>query len=151
MSINLDKFKNAQANCYSQVVIELKNGKKESRWIWFVFPQITGLGKSAIAKEYEIKSLEVAYEYLTDPILSKRLREFVSILAYDVKGKSAEEIFGFPDYLKFHSSLTLFYLVVQKHLSLKIDVEYACFDDALTKYYNRELDEATVDILKQIS
>ncbi|MEO5910283.1 MAG: DUF1810 family protein [Pelobium sp.] len=151
MNNELDRFKTAQALCYSQVVKELKNGTKESHWMWYVFPQIRGLGKSAIAKEYEIKSFEEAYEYLTDPTLSKRLRELISILSYDVKGKSSEEIFGFPDYLKFHSSLTLFYLVVQKHLSLKNNVDYACFDDALTKYYNRELDEATVDILKQIS
>nr|WP_294895377.1 DUF1810 family protein [uncultured Pedobacter sp.] len=150
MIFDLERFKTAQSKCYPQVVSELRNGKKESHWIWFVFPQISGLGKSEIAKKYEIKNPSEAYAYLTDDLLSKRILELTGILAYEIKGKSAEEIFGFPDYLKFHSSLTLFNAIVKKNLSLSHNPVYNCFEDALAKYYNSKYDHVTLEILKKI-
>ena len=146
--MNLDRFKTAQDNCYTQVFEEMKNGKKVSHWMWFIFPQIAGLGKSEVAKQFEIASIEDAAHYLMDEILSKRLIELTRILAYEVEGITAQEIFGFPDYLKFHSSMTLFYLVVKSKSELQNNNYYLCFEDALRKYYDGKLDTSTLDILK---
>jgi uncharacterized protein (DUF1810 family) len=81
--------------------------------MWYIFPQISGLGKSGTAKKYEIANIEEAEAYLMDELLSKRLLELTRILAYDIEGKSAEEIFGYPDFLKFHSSMTLWYYQIE--------------------------------------
>jgi uncharacterized protein (DUF1810 family) len=149
MNYDQNRFKIAQDNCYSQVLSEIKNGRKTSHWMWYIFPQISGLGKSGTAKKYEIENIEEAEHYLMDALLSKRLIELTSILAYEIEGKSAEEIFGFPDYLKFHSSMTLFYIVISTNNERESNSGYSCFEDVIRKYYNGTLDKLTLDILKK--
>ena len=146
--IDLSRFLHAQNNCYSQILKEIRNGNKESHWMWFMFPQIAGLGRSRTAKKYEISNIEEAENYLMNDVLSERLVELTRILTYEVDGKTAEEIFGFPDYLKFHSSMTLFYLVVTKN-TIQTNFDYSCFEDALKKYYHGKLDNLTVEILNK--
>ena len=116
--------------------------------MWFIFPQIAGLGTSATAKKYEIANVEEAECYLRDELLSKRLVELTSILVDDIEGKTAEDIFGFPDYLKFHSSITLFYSVVITNTAFTDNSTFRCFEAAIQKYYDDKLDSATVEILK---
>ena len=113
-----------------------------------MFPQIAGLGKSGTAKKYEIANIDEAEHYLADELLSKRLLELTKILAYHVEGRTAEEIFGFPDYLKFHSSMTLFYMVVMSSSQFQNNTDYLCFQDALRKYYDAQLDTSTLAILQ---
>jgi len=100
---DLLRFVTAQDAVYPQVTEELTSGSKQSHWIWFVFPQLAGLGRSAMAERYAIGDLNQARRYLADPILGARLRQGVQL-----KGKSAVEILGSPDDLKFRSCLTLF-------------------------------------------
>jgi uncharacterized protein (DUF1810 family) len=134
---NLERFVSAQEPVYSTVVSELRNGKKESHWMWFVFPQIDGLGSSPTARQYAIRSLEEANAYLAHPILGSRLIECTG-LVNNVAGKSLREIFGSPDDMKFHSSVTLFSL---------LESPESVFAQALRKYFNGELDERTTAIL----
>ena len=104
---DLERFIHAQEGVYGQAVRELRNGQKESHWMWFIFPQIDGLGSSSTARHYAIKSLEEAKAYLAHPVIGARAKECCeAILA--VKGKTASEIFDFPDDLKLKSSMTLF-------------------------------------------
>ena len=93
---DLVRFIDAQANVYSQVIAELSDGRKRSHWIWFIFPQLAGLGSSAMAQHYAIRDLEQASRYLADPILGSRLRHNVRLILRH-KGKSALEILGSPD------------------------------------------------------
>lgn len=148
MKYDLNRFKAAQEGCYGQVLQEMKNGKKISHWMWFIFPQIAGLGKSGTAKKYEIANMEEAELYLTDELLSKRLLELTRILAYEIEGKTTEQIFGFPDYLKFNSSMTLFYSVVISNKNFKNNSDFICFEDVIKKYYDGKHDRNTLDILK---
>ena len=148
MKYDLNRFRIAQESCYSQVLREIKNGKKVSHWIWFIFPQIAGLGKSEIAKRFEIANIDEAEFYLRDELLSKRLVELTRILAYEIKGKTAQEIFGFPDYLKFHSSMTLFYSSVKSSKHFVDNVDFSCFEDVIRKYFDGNLDNFTMEILK---
>ena len=104
---HLERFVEAQDGVYERVCEELKGGKKRSHWMWFIFPQIRGLGRSPMAERFAIGSLEEARAYLGHAILGARLRECTG-LVNAVEGRSASEIFGFPDDLKFHSSMTLF-------------------------------------------
>lgn len=107
MDYDLSRFHEAQAPIYRRALAELRAGRKQSHWMWFIFPQIEGLGMSAMAQRYAIGSLAEVSAYLADPILGRRLLECVeAVLA--VPGKSAHEIFGSPDDMKFRSSLTLF-------------------------------------------
>ncbi len=149
MKYNLDRFKTAQKNSFEQVLEEMRNGKKTSHWMWYIFPQIAGLGKSRTAKKYEIANIEEAEYYLMDELLSKRLLELTRILAYELEGKTSEEIFGFPDYLKFHSSMTLFYSVVITNKQFENNSCYSCFEDAIRKYYKGTLDKLTLEILNK--
>ncbi len=126
----------------------MKDGRKVSHWMWFIFPQIAGLGKSRTAKKYEIANIEEAEHYLMDELLSNRLLELTKILAYKVEGRTAEEIFGFPDYLKFHSSMTLFYIVVSSNRHFHNNNDFLCFEDAVRKYYDGKLDTSTLENLK---
>ena len=104
---NLSRFVQAQARNYGEAIAELRAGRKTSHWMWYVFPQIAGLGSSPMAQTYAIGSLAEARAYLAHPVLGARLRECVAaVLA--VQGRSAHEIFGAPDDLKLRSSLTLF-------------------------------------------
>lgn len=150
MKYDLERFKTAQENCYTQVLKEMKNGNKKSHWMWFIFPQIAGLGESPTAKKYEITDIEEAKYYLKDALLSGRLLELTMILAYDIEGKSAEEIFGFPDYLKFHSSMTLFYSAVMADNHFDNISHFSFFKDVIQKYYNGHLDKLTLEILQSM-
>ena len=104
---DLQRFVDAQARNYADALAELRAGRKTSHWMWYVFPQIAGLGFSAMAQRYAIGSLEEARAYLAHPVLGARLRECVeAVLA--IEHRSAHEIFGSPDDMKLRSSLTLF-------------------------------------------
>ena len=106
-SFNLDRFIAAQERLYSSVLRELETGRKISHWMWFIFPQVKGLGRSSTSEHYAIRSLEEAGAYLGHAILGARLRECTK-LVLSHPDKSLVEIFGFPDDLKFCSSMTLF-------------------------------------------
>ena len=132
---NLSRFFTAQAPVIEQVRDELRAGEKRSHWMWFVFPQIAGLGRSATAQHYAIASLEEARAYLTHDILGARLKECTALVVA-VEGRSIEEIFGTPDDLKFHSSMTLFARAAPRE---KI------FQEALQKYFGGAEDQATLE------
>lgn len=104
---DLDRFVAAQASSYETALSEIRRGAKRSHWMWYIFPQIAGLGRSDMAQRYAIRSLDEARAYLAHPILGVRLRESVSALQ-DVTGRTAEMIFGEVDAAKLRSSLTLF-------------------------------------------
>lgn len=134
---NLERFVQAQNPVYQQVCAELAAGRKTSHWMWFVFPQISGLGSSPMSQHYAIASLKVARAYLDHPLLGARLRDCTqAVLA--VEGRSAHEIFGTPDDLKFRSSMTLFDVASPEDI----------FHAALDKYFNGEGDQLT---LKRLS
>jgi uncharacterized protein (DUF1810 family) len=105
--MNLDRFHQAQSGVIDLVLGDLRAGKKRSHWMWFIFPQVVGLGSSELARRYAIGSLEEARAYLADPVLGGRLRLCAELLL-GVEGKSALEIMGSPDDLKLRSSMTLF-------------------------------------------
>src|SRR5690349_1709656 len=134
---NLDRFIDAQNGVYEQALSELKAGRKRSHWMWFIFPQIAGLGTSSMAEKYAIRSAEEASAYLADPILGNRLLRCVDAML-SVDGRSAHEILGSPDDLKFRSSLTLF-AAISDHGSP--------FHRAIDKYYAGEFDKRTVELL----
>ena len=104
---DLERYVRAQQPVFAQVCAELAAGRKESHWMWFIFPQLRGLGSSSMAERYAIGSLEEARAYLAHPLLGERLRRCTE-LVNGIESRSAEEIFGYPDYLKFRSSMTLF-------------------------------------------
>lgn len=130
---DLARFVAAQDPIYAQARTELASGRKQSHWMWFVFPQIEGLGGSAMAQAYAIRSLEEATAYLAHPILGARLKECVR-LVNGVEGRSARQIFGHPDDLKFRSSMTLFAAVAP---------DEPLFAQALEKYYASAPDPLT--------
>ena len=130
---NLQRFVDAQAPVYAQVLAELRAGSKRSHWMWFVFPQIAGLGHSETARYFAIASRAEAAAYLEHPVLGPRLRECCR-LATLVEGRSAREIFGTPDDMKFRSSLTLFAAVASDN---------AIFTSAMQKYFGGEPDGLT--------
>ena len=121
----------------AQVRQELSAGRKRSHWMWFVFPQLAGLGHSAMARQYAIASLAEARAYLEHPVLGSRLIGLTE-LVNQVEGRSVREIFGSPDDLKFHSSMTLFALA---------QPDAPVFRDALEKYFGGAMDKATVERL----
>ncbi|AOI62049.1 DUF1810 domain-containing protein [Burkholderia diffusa] len=131
---DLQRFVDAQDPVYAQVCDELKSGLKRSHWMWFVFPQIEGLGDSAMAQRYAISTLAEAVAYLQHPLLGKRLRECTR-LVNQVEDRSIQTIFGYPDYLKFRSSVTLF-----AHAT----ADNAVFVAALEKYFGGEADHNTL-------
>jgi uncharacterized protein (DUF1810 family) len=136
---NPHRFLTAQAPSYNTVLAELRAGRKSSHWIWFIFPQIAGLGHSAMAQQFAITSLDEAKAYLQHPVLGPRLRACTQ-LVLDVNGRSAEEIFGYPDHLKFRSCMTLF---------MAATTDNTLFRNALLKYFNGKPDQQTLDILAQ--
>lgn len=133
----LQRFVDAQRGAYAQAQAELRAGRKQSHWMWYIFPQIQGLGQSAMAQKYAISSVAEAAEYLNHPELGARLRECTRLVTA-IEGRSIEDIFGYPDHLKFHSSMTLF-----AHAAKDNQV----FMDALGKYYRSEFDRRTVERL----
>lgn len=136
---NLNRFVEAQnGGDYNTALNELKNGRKHGHWMWFIFPQIEGLGQSSTSEYYGIQNLEEAAAYLSDPLLGNRLIQCVkTLLLHD--SFSAKEIFGYPDYLKFRSSLTLFE---------KVDEDGGLFTEALEKYFKGHRDEKTLELLQ---
>jgi len=134
---NLKRFVDAQAPVYAQVCAELTAGRKRSHWMWFVFPQIKGLGVSPTAQFYAVASRAEAEAYLAHPVLGPRLRECTQ-LVLDVAGRSAHDVFGSPDDLKFRSCVTLF---------ADVATDEALFEAALRKYFNGEPDRRTVEAL----
>ncbi|AZI67831.1 DUF1810 domain-containing protein [Kaistella daneshvariae] len=146
MKTDLNRFLQAQENTYADALQEMKNGKKTSHWMWYVFPQIKGLGKSSMARTYEIQDLAEAKAYLQDQTLGERLLKLTGILVNDVQGKSAEQIFCYPDFLKFHSCLTLFdYVANTKNFTKE---KFNVFQQALEKYYGGKKDENTLKIIE---
>jgi uncharacterized protein (DUF1810 family) len=136
-SHDLQRFVDAQAPAMPRVEAELRAGRKASHWMWFVFPQMRGLGRSQMAERYGIASLEEARAYLAHPLLGKRLRDCCE-LTLAVQGSSAHAIFGSPDDSKFRSSLTLFHRAAP---------EEPVFADCLRKYYEGVEDPATLALL----
>jgi uncharacterized protein (DUF1810 family) len=134
---NLERFVYAQRPVFDQVCSELKQGRKRTHWMWYIFPQIKGLGHSDIAKEFAISSREEAEAYLEHRILGPRLLECTRLVT-EVEGRSIGQIFGYPDDLKFRSSVTLFALVT---------TDNQVFRDALQKYFAGEHDSSTVELL----
>ena len=132
---NLARFVTAQAAVYARVCAELGAGEKRSHWMWFIFPQLAGLGRSATARLYAISSLAEARAYLAHPLLGTRLHECTRVVN-EVSGRSAAQIFGFPDELKFHSCMTLF-----AHAAGADD---AAFRKALARYFAAAEDPLTV-------
>lgn len=136
----LQRFADAQDGVYETVMEELRNGKKRSHWMWFIFPQIKGLGTSAMAQRYALASVEEARAYLAHPVLGARLRECSRLVA-DIPARSLSEIFGYPDDLKFCSSMSLF-----SHVP-PVSAEDAIFHTCLRKYCGGKPDRATLDLL----
>ena len=138
---DLIRFLDAQAPIYTRVVEELTKGRKRTHWMWFIFPQIAGLGRSTVAQHYAIRDLDQARRYLADPILGLRLREVVKLII-DQKAKSALEILGSPDDLKFRSCLTLFRQAASDHS------DRALFARALDQFYRGQPDGRTLELLR---
>jgi len=134
---HLQRFVDAQAPVYTQVKSELARGAKASHWMWFVFPQLKGLGRSSTALHYGIASIDEAQAYMRHPVLGPRLRECARSVA-GIDGRSADDIFGWPDNLKVRSSMTLF---------ARPTDENAEFRAVLDKFYDGEDDPATVELL----
>ncbi len=134
---NLQRFLHAQAPGYDTVLAELRAGRKSSHWIWFIFPQIAGLGHSGMAQKFAIGSLDEAKAYLQYPVLGQRLCECTQ-LVLNVDGRSADEVFPYPDNLKFRSCMTLF---------MTATTDNKIFKDALLKYFDGIPDQLTLDIL----
>jgi uncharacterized protein (DUF1810 family) len=135
-TFDLQRFVEAQAAAYARALAELKAGRKESHWMWFVLPQIAGLSSSATGLRYSIGSLEEAVAYLEHPVLGPRLRECVDAVNA-LEGRSAAQVFGSDD-VKFRSCLTLFHRAAPEELR---------FSDALAKYFAGEQDTATLQLL----
>ena len=134
---NLQRFVDAQNGVYDQVRSELREGRKRGHWIWFIFPQIRGLGRSHTAEVFAIASKEEAAAYLNHPVLGPRLRECTQLVT-QVEGRTLEKILGYPDNLKFRSSMTLF---------IQATADNQLFVAALGKYCNGELDPSTLERL----
>ena len=134
---NLQRFVDAQDPVYERVCAELRGGRKSSHWMWFIFPQLRGLGQSQMAYTFGISSRAEAEAYLKHPVLGARLKECTRLVNL-VEGRSIEEIFGYPDDLKFRSSMTLF---------AGVQAEDPVFQDALKKYFGGESDARTLELL----
>jgi uncharacterized protein (DUF1810 family) len=139
-SSDLDRFISAQAGIFDTALSELEAGRKRSHWMWFIFPQMRGLGMSAMAQKYGVASLEEARAYLAHPVLGGRLRR-VTEAVLEVKGRSLNEIFGSPDDMKFGSSMTLFALADGRPDSL--------FHQAIDRYCDGRMDQRTIDLLRR--
>ena len=137
---DLARFEEAQAPVLQQVTVELTAGRKRTHWMWFIFPQIAGLGHSPMAQHYAIRDLDQARRYLADPVLGERLRLHVRLVLAHT-GKPALEILGSPDDLKFRSCLTLF------RAAAAVESDRSLFATALDQFYDRKPDARTLEIL----
>jgi uncharacterized protein (DUF1810 family) len=132
---NLERFVDAQAGVYDQALAELRAGRKRSHWMWFIFPQIAGLGQSDMARRYAIASTDEAAAYLAHPVLGPRLRTCAAaVAAHD--DRPADAIFDYPDNLKFHSSMTLF---------ADVAPDEAVFQTCLDRFFDGAGDPATLE------
>jgi uncharacterized protein (DUF1810 family) len=134
---DLQRFVDAQRDVYATALAELRAGHKRTHWMWFIFPQIAGLGHSEMARRYAIRSGDEAAAYLAHPVLGPRLRECASAVAMH-DDASVDDIFGAPDNMKFHSSMTLF---------ADIAPDEAVFQDCLDRFFDGMPDSATIERL----
>ncbi len=134
---DVSRFTDAQRHSYSTALAEIKRGRKTSHWMWYIFPQVSGLGFSSTAQYYSISGLEEAREYLTDDYLRNNLLE-ISYALLKLPGNDAEAVLGWPDCLKLRSCMTLF---------KSADPDEPIFQQVLDKYYGGRDDSKTVDIL----
>jgi len=137
---DLQRFVDAQQQDYTNALAEIRNGRKRSHWMWYIFPQINGLGFSEMSKRYAIKDIDEAEAYINHPELGQRLIELcTALLALD--SNDAHEIFGSPDDMKLRSSMTLF---------ASLPDAYPVFKSVLNKFFNGEMDKATLHLLGQL-
>lgn len=136
---DLSRFTDAQKRDYDTALAEIKSGRKRSHWMWYIFPQIQGLGRSQTAQYYAIRDLGEAVAYLNDPYLGKNLIE-ISQALLSIEGSSASQIFGSPDDMKLRSSMTLFALAAQDN---------QIFREVLAKYYHGKMDERTIKTINR--
>jgi len=134
---DLERFVHAQAGVFEQVCAELQDGEKQSHWMWFIFPQVQGLGGGPMARKFAISGLDEAAAYLRHPVLGRRLRECTQLVCR-VEGRSIEQILRHPDNLKFRSSMTLF---------AQATADNQLFVDALARYCDGEFDPRTLQQL----
>jgi uncharacterized protein (DUF1810 family) len=136
---NLERFIEAQQNDYATALAEIKNGRKESHWMWYIFPQVLGLGYTSTSMEYAIQDLDEATAYLNHPVLGKRLTEISNALL-TLETNDADKIFGGTDSLKLRSSMTLFSIVPDADV---------VFQKVLDKFFNGAKDDKTLQLLNQ--
>ena len=141
MQYDLERFKKAQERDYATALAELHAGRKRTHWIWYVFPQIVGLGRSSTARYYAISGLEEAKAYLDDPLLESRLLECAQALL-DAPTNDPRAVLGFPDDLKVCSSMTLFEAAAEG------SARWEKFGHVLDKFYGGTRDQATLDLLE---
>ena len=141
MAIDLTRYLEAQEQTYEKALFEIKAGKKTGHWMWYIFPQIAGLGLSATSKFYAIKSMEEAKAYLEHPVLGKRLKEITKVLLV-LETANARLVFGSPDDLKLHSSMTLFAIADE-------DNPDNLFKKVIEKFFRGKYDLNTLHILKE--
>ena len=135
---NLERFVKAQESSYDRAYDELSHGEKQSHWMWWIFPQIVGLGMTETSIEYSIKSIAEAKAYLEHPVLGKRLRD-ISALLLTLKESNASIVFGYPDDLKLRSSMTLF---------SEADPDEKVFRQVIDKFFHGKVDTRTLAILR---
>ena len=138
---NLNRFIEAQMAIYEGAMLELARGRKDSHWVWYIFPQIAGLGNSDTIKLYAIKSLEEGRAYLKHPVLGQRLIKACEILL-SLKDASMDEVMGFPDDLKLLSSMTLFEALADSN---------SIFTKVIDVYFDSERDEISLKLIKELS
>lgn len=138
MSKCIDRFLEPQKSSYFNALEEVRNGRKVSHWMWYIFPQLRGLGQSNLAWYYGIENLSEAKAYLAHPVLGRRLRE-ITWAALDLPETDPEKVFGWPDNMKFHSCMTLFAQVSEDEL----------FAKALEKFFDGQVDSMTLNLLNQ--
>lgn len=138
---DLERFRDAHRRDFAQAYAEIQNGYKETHWMWYIFPQIQGLGRSSTAQYYAVSDIEEAVEFLSDPYLEDSLRAITKELL-SKSTNDAEDIFGYIDAMKLKSSMTLF------HVAGEMCDENRVFYDVLTKYFNGEFDEKTLELIE---
>lgn len=141
MSGGLVRFLDISEQTYKRAICEIRDGKKKTHWMWYIFPQIGGLGSSELARKYAIKNREEAEEYAADPELRDRLR-FMTRLVLNWSGNDISEMFEYPDNLKLQSCMTLFYMVTEDELFKKVLDKY--FQGKECSYTREHLDDTTV-------
>lgn len=139
MQINLIRFEDAHIRYYQTALKEIRNGRKESHWMWFIFPQIKGLGRSYTSQYYAIESLDEAKAFLNHPYLGKNLIEITNVLLL-LDSNNATEIFGKPDDMKLKSCMTLFAIASE---------EQSVFEKVLSKFFGNKYDNLTIKLLRK--